>query len=142
MESLKTNAQSQTQSRHGLSLFHTIHKISLLHTTRNTTEKSFLNILTDKKVVLSHRCLLSSPKEAPPLNYLPLIPNLCGPRLQRPTVSRQRIRSVRGMGQTLMRIQYTERHRTSGQPTSQSTTVFTLHQSQGLCGSSHLNVTA
>lgn len=56
-----------------------------------------MKILTDKKVVLSHRCLQSFPKGVLPPSYLPQSPYLCGPRLQRPTVNKQRIRSSRGM---------------------------------------------
>lgn len=56
-----------------------------------------MKILTDKKVALSHRCLLSFPKGVLPPSYLPQSLYLCGPRLQRPTVNKQRIRSSRGM---------------------------------------------
>lgn len=91
-----SKAQSQTKSRHGLSPFHTHTLNFIYHTSRNTT-KSFMKILTDKKVVLSHRCLLSFPKGVLPPSYLPQSPYLCGPRLQRPTVNKQRIRSSRGM---------------------------------------------
>lgn len=120
----RTHSRHKHRAKHKyawhLSLSHTpivthYTQTSLRHTKRNTPQSLSGNILTDKKAVLSLRCPRSSPKGVQPPNYLPLSLHLCGPRLQRPTINRQRIGSVRGRRQTLQREEYSERHWTSGQ---------------------------
>lgn len=131
-----THAQSNAKCTWNLSLSHNTH-LPIAHYMKYNT-KSFLNILTDKKVVLSLRCPRFSPKGVPPLNYLPLSLHLCGPHLQRPTVNRQRIRDKHSRGK-----KNTERHRTSGQQTHVRALLWLCYTKvKGLGGTSYFNVTA
>lgn len=99
--------------------------------TEKQQKQSVLSILTGKKVVLSLRCPRSSPKGVPPLNYLPPSLHPCWPRLQRPTVNRQRVRSVRGTRQTHKRKEQTwkTRMQVGSRPTSETDCVYTSPQS-------------